>query len=113
MNNENHETIIEKSSINGNKAAFEAIIDKIDEWHANGEMEHWQYSELFDIADTALASPQRNCDVGTVKEQLYRHEKYCNLQTTCKRWLRDNDSSMCISCFANWLHKPYKEEIIV
>ena len=54
MNNENQ--------INGNEAAFEAIIDKIDEWHANGEMEHWQYSELFDIADNALASPSRNCD---------------------------------------------------
>ena len=69
MNNENQ--------INGNEAAFEAIIDKIDEWHANGEMEHWQYSELFDIADNALASPSRNCDCHLAKNLIGAVTLYC------------------------------------
>jgi hypothetical protein len=36
-------------------AALEAIIDTIDKWRADGSMEHWQYSNLFDIANDALA----------------------------------------------------------
>lgn len=51
------------------REALEEIIDTINEWRANGEMmEHWQYSELFDIADTALSTlsaPPRNCDIGS------------------------------------------------
>lgn len=45
------------------REALEEIIDTINEWRSNGEMmEHWQYSKLFDIADTALSAPPRNCD---------------------------------------------------
>ena len=47
--------------------ALNEIKDTIDEWRTNGEMEHWQYSKLFDITDAALAKPPRNCDVGTVE----------------------------------------------
>lgn len=31
------------------------ILDKIDVWRTDGSMEHWQYSQLFDLADDALA----------------------------------------------------------
>ena len=31
------------------------ILDKIDAWRTDGSMEHWQYSQLFDLADDALA----------------------------------------------------------
>lgn len=31
------------------------ILDKIDAWRTDGTMEHWQYSQLFDLADDALA----------------------------------------------------------
>ena len=31
------------------------ILDKIDAWRTDGSMEHWQYAQLFDLADDALA----------------------------------------------------------
>ncbi len=42
--------------------ALEEILEKINEWDTGGILEHWQYSQLFDIADHALAAPPRNCD---------------------------------------------------
>ena len=52
------------------REALEAIKDTLDEWRLNGGMMgYWQYSELFDIANTALSEPPRNCDVGTAEEQ--------------------------------------------
>ena len=44
------------------REALSDIIDKIDKWRTDGSMEHWQYSQLFDIADAALSAPPRNCD---------------------------------------------------
>ena len=43
--------------------ALEEILEKIDKWRTDNVMEHWQYSQLFDIADAALAKPYRNCDM--------------------------------------------------
>ena len=61
--------------------ALNEIKDTIDEWRTNGEMEHWQYSKLFDITDAALAKPPRNCDVGTAEEQARRYEELCDSHT--------------------------------
>ena len=61
--------------------ALNEIKDTIDEWRTNGEMEHWQYSKLFDITDSALAKPPRNCDVGTAEEQARRYEELCDSHT--------------------------------
>lgn len=56
----------EKSSAVGNAAAMlkalEDVLEKIDRWRTDGVIEHWQYSQLFDIADSALSAPPRNCD---------------------------------------------------
>ena len=61
--------------------ALNEIKDTIDEWRTNGEMDHWQYSKLFDITDAALAKPPRNCDVGTPEEQAERYENLCDSHT--------------------------------
>lgn len=42
--------------------ALEEILEKIDKWRTDNVMEHWQYSQLFDIANWAIAEPPRNCD---------------------------------------------------
>lgn len=56
----------------GNEAAIREalsdIIDRIDQWRNDGSIEHWQYSQLFDIADAALASSPRACDLMTEEE---------------------------------------------
>jgi hypothetical protein len=49
------------------------IIDLIDEWLNDGEMEHWQYSQLFGVDYEALAEPLRNCDVESEDELWERY----------------------------------------
>ena len=102
------EAIIEKSSINGNEAAFEAIIDKIDEWHANGEMEHWQYSELFDIADNALAYPSRNCDCHLAKNLIGAVMLYCSKNPELPPMVEWNAIQYLEFC--KWLFAEDKED---
>ncbi len=57
----------------------------------------------------ALAEPRLNCEVGTVEEQLERHNKYCNSQPTCKKCLREDAASTCVFCYAKWSQRPYEE----
>ncbi len=57
------------------RAAFGEIIEKIDAWRTDGTMEHWQYSQLFDIADAALAIPLRQCDGGMSFAEAIEHFK--------------------------------------
>lgn len=45
------------------REALEYVLEKIDAWRTDGTMEHWQYSQLFDTCDAALAAPARNCDL--------------------------------------------------
>ena len=59
--------------------ALDEIIEKIDKWRTDGLMEHWQYSQLFDIADAALSAPARNCDIYTTSEDADRAiTEYCS-----------------------------------
>ncbi len=79
-------------------------------------MRHVTDSARIDVAniealvDAALSAPPRNCDIGTAEEQYYRHDKYCSSQPTCRKCLRDDAASMCISCFAKWAQRPYEAE---
>ena len=90
------------------REALSEIIDLIDKWRNEGEMEHWQYSQLFDIADNALSAPPRNCDVGTTEEQYARIWEFCR---------RHKDGLRCVDCHINgvfpkncaliWANMPY------
>ena len=66
--------------------------------------------EKMQKAKAALSAPPRNCDVGTAEEQYDRHDKYCNSQPTCRKCLREDAASMCISCFAKWAQMPYEAQ---
>jgi hypothetical protein len=59
------------------RKALSEILELIDIWRTEGVMEHWQYSQLFDIADNAPSEPLKNCEVGTVEEQTERFRKFC------------------------------------
>lgn len=58
----------------------------------------------------ALSAPPRNCDVGTVDEQINRHYRYCS----CR--LGDGDDPhgcermSCSECVLRWAQMEYKEE---
>ena len=84
----------EKSSAVDNAAkmreALNEIKDTIDEWRTNDEMDHWQYSKLFDITDAALVKPPRNCDrpeCATTKEAQDVWRKEDGGQTAYYEWL--------------------------
>ena len=65
------------------REALDDIIDKIDTWRSEGSMEHWQYSQLFDIADAALAEPPRNCDRLNVDDAFEAFTFMCD-NTDCR-----------------------------
>ena len=109
------ESTREKSSQVGNSAkmreALEEVIDTINEWRSNGEMmEHWQYSELFDIADTALSAPPRNCDVGTAEEQTSRFVDFCYRSKECVSCQMAPEEGT--DCILAWAQAPYKDSEI-
>jgi hypothetical protein len=88
--------------------ALEEILDLIDKWRTDRVMEHWQYSQLFDVADEALAEPLRNCDVGTAEEQYGRHDSYC-MQQVCDKCYTEDAAYECTKCYAKWSQEPYKK----
>lgn len=95
------------------REALSEIIDLINKWLTDGVMAHWQYSQLFDVADAALAEPLRNCDVGTAEEQYQRWDKYCK-SFGAQYDKCDLDSNvhfnLTAKCFACWSQMPYKKE---
>lgn len=65
-------------------------------------------SLLWDIirkCETALATPRRNCDVGTAEEQVKRFATFC-LFRKCDKCELDNDSNF-LDCGIRWAQLPY------
>ena len=97
------------------REALSEILDLIDKWRTDGVMEHWQYSQLFDVADKALVEPLRNCEVGTDLEQAKRMRniciKYRAMKGKCLNCpiLKHGDTPC--DCFARWSQMPYDEEV--
>ena len=70
----------------------------------------FEYDSIENEVETALAAPPRNCDIGTVKEQVERLSKFCLrvpgagfVCTNCQ--LKDADI-----CELAWANAPYKPE---
>ena len=90
------------------REALEAIKDTLDKWRLNG-VEYWQYYELFDIANTVLSAPPRNCDVGTAEEQSERYEKFCYAHRSREKGCGDCPLCDIPCCEFAWLQMPYEE----
>lgn len=72
------------------RSALEEIQEKISTWCNDGTLEYWQYSQLWDIADAALAAPARNCDVydaKTAEKEFVRQTGSKSIRTKSVRWL--------------------------
>ena len=96
------------------REAFDEIIEKIDAWRTDGTMEHWQYSQLFDIADYALSAPARQCDVDTPEEQAERFRNFCKMDyisedcpDDCPLYRKDCST---IRCPFAWAQTPYEAQ---
>lgn len=112
--------IAQTSQHNNNTAklreALEETIDTINKWRTGGIMEHWQYSNLYDIADAALSEPPRNCDVGTAKDQAKRFDDFCNSHMyatgykicgNCPLW---SSGTIGKYCEFRWSQMPYESK---
>ena len=70
-------------------------------------------SKPISIAQTALAIPQRNCDVGSDEEQYNRMRKFCLQYTFCEQCpLRKfkPDHDICgMRCGFKWGQMPYEK----
>ena len=91
------------------REALSEIIDLINEWRNDGVMEHFQYSQLFDIADNALAEPLRNCDVGTTDDQIDRMLAFCGRKGKCSKCEHHKIGTLFRQCTLRWAQMPYNE----
>lgn len=106
------------------REALSEILELIDKWRTDVVMEHWQYSQLFDIADNALGEPLKNCEVGTAEEQYARFKKWCEGEFY-KRPMNPLTGDPCKSCpcysvsangvdgcnYLRWAQMPYESEV--
>lgn len=98
--------------------------------YANSAEEMEQVEELYRKAKSALATPARNCDVGTAEEQVERFKEYCaeNMQYyrdmcgthegaggwDCREdcpigKMIDKNDSFCDHCELIWAQMPYEK----
>ena len=65
-------------------------------------------NEAYALADSALAIPLRNCDIGTVEEQQERFKYFCRRE--------DGGTCLCCPCASYedcvlaWTQLPYESE---
>jgi len=101
---------MEASNVKAMRAALEKIRVFAKTFMDETRMRHVTDSaridvgDIEDLANTALAAPPRNCDVGTPEEQSIRHSNYCGTNpchdtTRFCNWRR---------CFAMWAQMPYE-----
>ena len=121
MKDERHETI-EQSVTDcnhlGNAAKMRealsrilGIADHLQTRFAIPKLASEEILELKQIAESALSTPPRNCDVGTVKEQAERFHAFCASNKKC------GDVYSCERCQFNsvedcelaWAQMPYEE----
>ena len=96
----------------GNAAAMREALVRIVNWFDEGgwdEDAEEEMDSMLEVANTALAKPPRNCDVGTAEEQKFRHSEYCKKSSMGK------GCSQCplkdtLDCRFDWSQMPYEEE---
>ena len=87
------------------KAMHEALIHAHQFLHQGRGATVEKWLALVEEINAALSMPVRNCDIGTVDEQLERHRLYCiGLCTAheCDYDLDKHDTETCKKCFAKW-----------
>lgn len=77
---------------------------------------YWMVAELLnevkaaqDIAKSAISAPLRNCDVGSLDEQIDRFNAFCESHT-CSSYLGRCPLVDSRSCRLAWSQMPYNEE---
>lgn len=94
---------VERVCTNGNARALHdaltAFVDSI-QWICEGDESgriRKQFAVLLSEARAAIASPARNCDVGTAEEQAHRFHAFCSDNTSEIEGMC-NSTCPCIDC---------------
>lgn len=88
-------------------ASILGIADHLQTRFAIPKLANQEISELKQIAETALAAPRLNCEVGTAEEQVLRHHKeFCGAHHGDEVCCAQYD---CEYCFSRWAQTPCKE----
>ena len=117
MKDERHETI-EQSVTDcnhlGNAAkmreALSMILGTVEHLQTRFDMPKLASEEILElkqIAESAIAAPPRNCDVGTAEEQLKMFNKFC-FPMKCKECQLYKDEDLH-DCIFRWNQMPYEE----
>lgn len=69
----------------------------------SGTMNRDEHRELVATIKEALAEPARNCEVGTVEDQLVRFDRFCGAKVHCRECVLRNSCS----CKFAWAQLPY------
>ena len=100
----------EKSSAVGNAAAMREALMMVKRLFDGRLMWHPDIRKAHEAVNAALAKPQRNCDVGTPKEQSARFDAHCRKHMGCLTCpLREKDGGVPKHCELAWAQMPYKE----
>lgn len=109
--------VAEKSSVVGSTVKLCEAVDKIKNT-ANSALTAFSIgndmsSFLLDIireCETALATPPRNCDIGTADEQAERYRNFCRSYQKCTECpCASRRAQSNSNCEFAWAQMPYKE----
>lgn len=98
---------MEESNIKAMRDALNEIRSRLSYLygHIDGTFDPPALKEIYEIAGTALATPPRNCDVGTPEDQHNRFMRFCDSKSMGYCWGRG-----CRKCMAQWGQIPYEGE---
>lgn len=65
--------------------------------------------DIMETIDKIASGPLRNCDVGTVEEQMRRWQEFCMMRDSCDECPCHKKSCIITLCFAHWAQMPYKK----
>lgn len=99
----------------GNAAAIRSALVRIVNWFDEGGWDEGAEEEMdsmLEAANTALAKPPRNCDVGTAEEQFKCYLAFCHSESRgCKHCPANRTRVRGTSnCDLAWAQMPYAKE---
>lgn len=97
------------SNVKAMREAVEYASRVLAKWRQDAPFSAWnEYGEAIDRCRAALATPARNCDVGTA-EQCDRFLRFCQSRGCVNCEIGDGNRAKFPSCELVWAQMPYEE----
>ena len=101
---------MEASNVKAMREAFENIAEYAKAAACHTEDAHLlgYLNQIERWAEAALSAAPRNCDVGTVEEQIERFQRFCGTRP-CDGCTLKNKVNETLDCAIHWSQMPYEE----